>query len=401
VTWPRDVLDSVADVRSGGTPLRSSAEYFGGQIPWAKIADLEASNGVVLDTEEHLTDEGLEAIGNRLFKPGTVLLAMYGSIGKVATAGRNLATNQAILGITSREPKKLRNDFIKYWLIANRVELERLGQGVTQKNLSAAIVRALKIPLPPELEQRRIVEILDEADRLRKLRAEADAKAERILPALFIKMLGDASAWTKNPRSVPLGNVARPLSGGTPSKAEPLFWQGSLPWVSPKDMKRPFISDSQDHLLPAAASALGIIPSESVLVVVRGMILAHSVPVALTGREVTINQDMKALLPTDNRVSARYLWAALRVAEREMLRRVGTAGHGTRKLDTDELLSIPIVVPSSAERIRVEGVVNWYQQSRDLREKSVDGLERIFNSLTQRAFQGELTGQSASRPQVR
>lgn len=70
------------------------------------------------------------------------------------------------------------------------------------------------------------------------------------------------------------------LGGGTPSKANPEFWKGSLPWVSPKDMKRPYINDAEDHISLKAVegSAAKLIPAQSILYVVRGMILAHFLP---------------------------------------------------------------------------------------------------------------------------
>jgi hypothetical protein len=99
----------------------------------------------------------------------------------------------------------------------------------------------LRIALPPISEQRRIVEILDQADALRKLRAEADAKAERILPALFLKMLGSPRTWGSHFNASKMGDVVDLISGATPSKNANSFWVGSVPWVSPKDMKRDFL----------------------------------------------------------------------------------------------------------------------------------------------------------------
>jgi type I restriction enzyme S subunit len=79
--------------------------------------------------------------------------------------------------------------------------------GTTRSRITRRNLERIPIPLPPFSEQRRIVEILDEADRLRRLRAEADAKADRILPALFIKMFGDPATNPMGWPVVALGNV--------------------------------------------------------------------------------------------------------------------------------------------------------------------------------------------------
>ena len=191
MTWALSSLAEVAEIRSGGTPRRSRAECYGGGIPWARIRDLNVSDGVVRQTEETLSQAGVDAIRGRIFRPGTVLLAMYGSVGKVAVTGIELTTNQAILGINARDQQILDHSFLKYWLNYLRPDLERRAQGVTQRNLSAAIVGKLRIPTPPLCEQRRIVEILDQADHLCHLRTKAEKISQRILPALFLEMFGD------------------------------------------------------------------------------------------------------------------------------------------------------------------------------------------------------------------
>jgi type I restriction enzyme, S subunit len=91
---------------------------------------------------------------------------------------------------------------------------------------------------------------------------------------------------------VPLRYLVTFLSGGTPDKGKSEFWTGgSIPWVSPKDMKVDRIEDSEDHITEAALdeSATQLLPVGSVLIVVRGMILAHTLPVAVTTGPVTIN----------------------------------------------------------------------------------------------------------------
>ena len=80
-------LKDVCDIQSGGTPSRSNKEYWDGDIPWAKISDIEDAKGVLVITEEKITEEGLSAIRGRIFQPGTLLFAMYGSVGKTAIAG--------------------------------------------------------------------------------------------------------------------------------------------------------------------------------------------------------------------------------------------------------------------------------------------------------------------------
>jgi type I restriction enzyme, S subunit len=139
-------------------------------------------------------------------------------------------------------------------------------------------------------------------------------------------------------------------SGGTPSKGNPAFWTGNIPWISPKDMKKDFLDDSEDHISETAISesASRLVPANSILVVVRGMILAKRVPIAIALRDVAINQDMKGLsLKPDSTISPLFLYAALKSRERLLFSHVSTAAHGTKKLDTDRLLGMRILMPDS------------------------------------------------------
>lgn len=91
------------------------------------------------------------------------------------------------------------------------------------------------------------------------------------------------------------------FGGGTPNTGKPEYWNGEIPWVSPKDMKCDFVDATEDYLtdLGVEESATKIVPVDSVLIVVRSGILRHTIPVARNTVEVALNQDMKALVTND------------------------------------------------------------------------------------------------------
>ncbi len=155
-----------------------------------------------------------------------------------------------------------------------------------------------------------------------------------------------------------LGALGSVLGGATPSKANASYWIGDIPWVSPKDMKRPVIDDAEDHVSHAAleGSSLKAIPPRSILMVVRGMILAHSFPVAVTARMVTINQDMKALVPPPE--IADYLLMFLQASKPAMVALVDRSSHGTCKLISEKLWSFKVSLPPLAEQHRIVAKVD-------------------------------------------
>lgn len=143
----------------------------------------------------------------------------------------------------------------------------------------------------------------------------------------------------------PLGRCAKFLSGGTPSKARPDFWEGDIPWVSSGEMTEKRIHDTSLRITTEAAEAGSrLVPSNTVLAVVRGMSLANEFRIAITRREVAFNQDLKAFACVPD-VESEFLFYAL-LARREYIRNLATeASHGTKKLETDVLASVQIAVP--------------------------------------------------------
>lgn len=141
--------------------------------------------------------------------------------------------------------------------------------------------------------------------------------------------------------------------GATPSKANPNFWIGDIPWVSPKDMKVPQIRDAQDHISGSAIQgSLSLIPTGSLLMVVRGMILAHSFPIAETLVPVTINQDMKAATPYLADVLP-FLLLVTTGMKSEILARVERSTHGTCKLESPKIFGMLIPLPPLPEQSRI------------------------------------------------
>ena len=133
----------------------------------------------------------------------------------------------------------------------------------------------------------------------------------------YVETVSVSGVWP----SVALGELTKRISGGTPSKAEPSFWTGTIPWVSPKDMKVEILQDTEDHVSEAAIqnSTTSLVPTGTLLCVVRSGILKHSLPLALTGRPMCFNQDITALVPKDDRLDVRYLLAVLKSRSQDIL----------------------------------------------------------------------------------
>lgn len=157
--WATATLGEVAAWSSGGTPRAGTATYYGGDIPWAVIGDL--NDGRVSLTASTITPLGLRNSSAKIVDKGTVLVAMYGSIGKLGISQIPMATNQAIAcAVPSRA---ITRDWLFWWLRSQRHELLAAGKGGTQSNISQTVLKAWPIPIAPRSEQERIVTAIEEA----------------------------------------------------------------------------------------------------------------------------------------------------------------------------------------------------------------------------------------------
>ena len=394
MNWPKVQLKDIANIVGGSTPRRNTAKYWGGEINWLTPTDLPAPGAgiaLVRQTASTITEEGLESCSAQLLPPGTVTFSSRATIGKIGIVGNPLATNQGFANFIPKGP--VDSWFLAYSLLHHTSRIAKLAGSTTFKEVAKGPLKEYYVSLPPLSEQRRIVGILSQADALRKKRVEADANVQRILPALFCNMFGNPSQWRPARNVLSLGSLVKLASGATPSKKVPRYWRGAVPWVSPKDMKRDFLADSRDHVSEDAVAEtnLHLIEPGAILIVVRGMILARTVPVALATGPLTINQDMKAMLIRNDRVTPAYLFAALKCSGAALQSKIRTAAHGTRKIDTDELLALPIKIPEPNALQRFDEGLRAFWKSMEGSQERGHLLESLFMALLHRAFTGDLT----------
>jgi type I restriction enzyme S subunit len=170
--------------------------------------------------------------------------------------------------------------------------------------------------------------------------------------------------------------------GGTPSKARDDFWTGDIPWASPKDMKVDYLSEAQLNISETALaeSAANLIEAGSILFVVRGMILAHSFPVAVTRVPLAINQDMKALVLKKPEM-AEYLLRALKGLKPEMLKRVQRSTHGTCRLEASDYGELLVPIPPLPEQHRIVAKVDALMVLCDQLEASLNAADAARSHL--------------------
>lgn len=159
IGWITVTLNDIAKWGSGGTPKSTKKEYYGGDIPWLIIGDL--NDGLVWHSTKKITDEGLKNSSAKIVAPNNILIALYGSIGKLGINKIPVATNQAI-AFTQKIHTSTNIKYLFYFLLFSRQDLYKLGKGGTQRNISQTVLKKVKFPLPPFPEQRAIVNKIEQ-----------------------------------------------------------------------------------------------------------------------------------------------------------------------------------------------------------------------------------------------
>lgn len=163
----RSIASLCAQVSSGGTPFRDNERYWAnGTIPWFKTGELK--DRWLYDSEEKITQEGLDSSSAKLFPASTVLMAMYGDGKTITSLGvlRNPATtNQACCAMIV-DPAQCDYRFLFYKLMSVRSALLKLVVAGAQRNLSAGIIKSFEIEVPKVPLQTAIADILSAYDDL-------------------------------------------------------------------------------------------------------------------------------------------------------------------------------------------------------------------------------------------
>ena len=160
--WEVKRLGDVTEMGSGGTPPSSVPAYYDGDIPWVSISDMTKGGKVILSTDRNLTSAGFTNSAAQMFPAGTILYAMYASLGECSIAGIPLCSSQAILGI--RPKQKHSGEYLYYFLTSLKGIVKTLGQQGTQANLNKGMVQDFRLSLPSLPEQIAIAEVLTEMD---------------------------------------------------------------------------------------------------------------------------------------------------------------------------------------------------------------------------------------------
>ena len=377
------------------------------------LEDVEAESGRYAPTGTASRQSEDSMVG--VFRAGDVL---YGKLRPylrkaIVTGDDGLCSTEFLV----LRPGRSSAPWLHRWLLTTEVtqQIEAGCDGAKMPRADWDHVGSIPMPLPPPAEQSAIAAALDrETARIDALIARKTRFIELLKEkrqALIthtvtkgldptVKMKDSGVAWIGEvPEHWEVSKLAyttREAGGKTPDTKNEAYWGGDVPWVSPKDMKQSEIVGAIDTISDTAVQECGMRLFEpgTILAVVRGMILAHSFPVATLEVPATINQDMKALEP-DVRIRANYLRLILEAAKDYVVSvLVAEAAHGTRVLRTDVWRQLPALLPPIDEQdailAELDRMAATYDKLTERVNESIALLKERRSALITAAVTGQI-----------
>jgi type I restriction enzyme S subunit len=348
--------------------------------------------------------EAIPESRNAFLKAGDIVVVRSGAYtGDVAMISKEWEGSVAGYDLVVSLGARVDPRFCSFNLLGDRVQTYFLSQSArsAQPHLNRHQLQATELPLPPLPEQGRIAEVLALVQRAMEQQARLIALSAELKRALLQRLFTQGLAGEPQKQSeigpvpqswdvVKLRDVCSFVSGGTPSKQKPEFWSGSIPWVSPKDMKKPRLFDVGDHISEAALKdGSSLAPAGAVLVVIRGMILAKDVPVALAEVPMAFNQDMKAIIPGP-RIQPNFLLYALVAFRQHLFQKVGRSAHGTMTLMSSEIAQFGIPLPDKHIQQKVASAIETVEQKHEQHRRKHTVLTALFRTLLHELMTGHL-----------
>ena len=444
--WVWSKLDYIADWGSGGTPKSTKKEYYNGEIPWLIIGDL--NDGIVIKSDKTITELGLKNSSAKLVKKGSILIAMYGSIGKLGIAGEECTTNQAI-AFTNK--CYVNNEYLFYYLLGIRSTLLSMGKGGTQQNISQTVLKEVKIPIPAMKEQLRIAEkvkrLISKIDEAKKIVEEAKETFEFRRAVILEKAFSGefTEQWRKlniyssghefehfhanrlanisSPKELkkfgfsnysfekdikhegnfptswiqaPIGFICECI---VPGRDKPKSFTGEIPWITMPDIKSNLITKSskeiglsEEEIKEVKAK---VIPTDSVIMSCVGRFGIS----AVVKEPLVINQQLHAFLPNEM-IDSTFLMYQIRTLEKYM-NSIATSTT-IAYLNKTNANSLPIKLPPIEEQQEIVKIIDRILTLEEMvirKLPTLKQLDELKQSILSKAFKGELgTNDSNDEP---
>ncbi len=351
--------------------------------------ELDLSN-----TERYLDPKEVSSSYNHfLLEPNDIVMASSGvTWGKTAIVKKEylpLCLNTSTIRFKSLDENILNRDYLLHFLNSRqfRDQIERLITGSAQPNFGPSHLTQVKLYLPPLPQQKRIAAILDKADAVRRKRQETFRLLDEFLRSVFLEMFGDPVRNEKGWEMKKLADLGDWASGGTPSRSNNSYFEGTIDWYTAGELNNRYLDGSKEKITEKAIneSSAKLFKAGSLLI---GMYDTAAFKMGILKKDSTCNQACANINPHISECNIDWLYSVLIAMRLFFL----TQRRGIRQknLNLGMIMDFEIPVPPLKYQTKFAEIVTQQEKQKHFLIESLTEMENGFNSLMQKAFRGEL-----------
>lgn len=395
--WDTAQLGEVATVQGGSTPAKDESEYWDGSILWARPSDLtELQGNTISNTEDKITEAGLESTSTRILPPYSVLLTSRATVAECAVNTVPMATNQ---GFQSLIPDEELNTWYLYFLITEvSPKIKSLGSGSTFSEISKREVQRLQIPVPPLEEQRKIASTLKNIDLYIKTNQRVVDSSETIRSGLTEHLLRNYSDRTTThpmigeyPTEWKLTSLSDVCEVIDTKQVNPDLVDNGIPMIQPRDLREGVISlneveksVSEDYYEQMTESYT---PSNEDVFYSRNQNVATA-SVVDSDSLFCLGRDIVALNPDDVERDFLKLLLNSSLIRNQAERRA--TGHTSSHLHLDDIRNMKLPIPPSGTQTEILTKLNTFQEYKETSRNLIEDISTAARGLREKLISGEL-----------
>jgi type I restriction enzyme S subunit len=404
--WKLKKLGEVCKLKNGYA--FKSDKYENKGVPVIRISDI---NGGIVSGQKSVRVKAYEDYENYLVENNDILVAMSGATtGKfgIYKSTEKAYQNQRVGKFQILDKSVLNNEFLLHQINSLKRQIEKDAYGGAQPNISSAKIEQMEVVLPLLPEQQAIVSKIEELfselengiAQLKTAQQRLKVYRQSLLKWAFEGKLTNKKVkdgeLPKGWKLLKLSDLGTWKGGGTPSKQVNKYWEnGTNLWVSSKDMKIGVINDSINKITDEAIlnSSANRIPKGAILFVMRSGILRHTFPVAIAGKDLTVNQDLQTLTPNGLATSEFIYWFII-AFNNEIRQTCSKDGTTVESIESISLKNYPFILPPLSEQQLIvdelESKLTVCDKIEETISQSLLQAETLRQSILKMAFEGKL-----------
>ncbi len=389
--WQETKIENIALVDSGQGAPQGDKWYNGDQV-FIKARDLNnlTESKYVGDYCQNISDVAIKEYNLKRYPINSIVFPKSGmSVKKDNIAllkyDSYVVNHLAIIQITKRELC-----FTKYlYYLLKRVRISILSLNEAYPSIRLQDIKKFTIHLPPIETQKKIVAILEKAEKLKEMRKEADMLTGEYLNSVFLEMFGDPLNNTKKWEKKRLKDFGEIKTGNTPSRKQSDYYGNYIEWIKSDNINTPYtcLTKSEEMLSKKGARVGRIAPKGSVLVTCIAGSLSCIGNVAIADGDVAFNQQINVIIPK-NEVNEFFLYQLILNSKSHIQNYSTQSMKGMVSKSVFE--SIPLISPPTGLQNKFGLIAKEVELVKKHQKQSVQQIDNLFNVLMQKAFRGEL-----------